>query len=149
METPPPLDTETFSNESGDYGIEVSLPDADAFLKIKETLTRIGVSSVKTKTLYQSCHILHKRGRYFIIHFKQLFKLDGKASNMDDADIARRNAIVKLLEEWNLLTIIDKERASMPLAPVSQIKILSFKEKNEWNLVQKYTIGSGKVEGNP
>lgn len=122
-------------------GIEVSLRQSDDFLKIKETLTRIGVSSSKNKILYQSCHILHKRGRYFIIHFKQLFILDGKASNLDDADIARRNTIANLLAEWNLLTILDKERAASPLAPINQIKIISYKDKDSWELVQKYTIG--------
>jgi len=123
-------------------GIEVILPNADAFLKVKETLTRIGVSSTKSKTLYQSCHILHKRGRYFIIHFKEMFKLDGKASSIDDADIARRNTIANLLEEWGLLTLADKEKSKHPVAPISQIKIISFKEKEEWSLVQKYTIGT-------
>jgi hypothetical protein len=123
-------------------GIEILLAKPDDFLKIKETLTRIGVSSSKSKVLYQSCHILHKRGRYFLIHFKELFKLDGKASNIDEADIARRNSIARLLEEWKLLTIIDKDRCASPLAPISQIKIISFKEKDEWELVQKYTIGS-------
>lgn len=123
-------------------GIEISLAKPDDFLKIKETLTRIGVSSSKSKILYQSCHILHKRGRYSILHFKELFKLDGKASNMDDADIARRNAIARLLEEWKLLTIIDVEKASSPVAPINQIKIIAFKDKGDWELVQKYTIGN-------
>jgi hypothetical protein len=123
-------------------GIEISLAKPDDFLKVKETLTRLGVSSAKSKILYQSCHILHKRGRYAILHFKELFKLDGKASNLDDADIARRNSIAKLLEEWKLVTILDKEKASHPLAPINQIKILSYKEKEDWQLIQKYTIGS-------
>lgn len=126
-------------------GIEVSLPDADAFLKVKETLTRIGVSSSKNKILYQSCHILHKRGRYVILHFKELFILDGKASNLDDADLARRNTIANLLAEWKLVSIIDKERASGPLAPINQVKIISYKEKNEWELVAKYTIGGNSA----
>ncbi len=121
-------------------GVEVTLPDADAFLKIKETLTRIGVSSTKSKILYQSCHILHKRGQYAILHFKELFKLDGKPSNIDETDIGRRNAIVKLLSDWELLTIISKEPL-VPLVPINQIKILPYKEKNEWELVAKYSIG--------
>lgn len=121
-------------------GVEVTLPDADAFLKIKETLTRIGVSSTKSKILYQSCHILHKRGQYAILHFKELFKLDGKPSNIDETDIGRRNAIVKLLSDWELLTIISKEPLA-PLVPINQIKILPYKEKSEWELVAKYSIG--------
>lgn len=126
-------------------GIEIQLAKPDDFLKIKETLTRIGVSSSKSKVLYQSCHILHKRGRYAILHFKELFKLDGKASNIDDADIARRNTIARLLEEWKLLTIIDKEKSAAPLAPINQIKIISYKEKDEWELIQKYTIGGNNI----
>lgn len=121
-------------------GVEISLTQADDFLKIKETLTRIGVSSSKNKVLYQSCHILHKKGRYAIVHFKELFKLDGKTANIDDSDIQRRNAIVKLLEQWGLLTILAKEK-SEPAAPINQVKILSFKEKTEWELVSKYNIG--------
>jgi hypothetical protein len=127
-------------------GIEVTLAKPDDFLKVKETLTRIGVSSSKNKILYQSCHILHKRGRYAILHFKELFKLDGKASNMDEADVARRNSIAKLLEEWNLLTIVDKEKIASPLAPINQIKIISYKEKGDWQLIQKYTIGGDKAK---
>jgi hypothetical protein len=138
------MTTATTSSEDifNGVGIEISLHKPDDFLKIKETLTRIGVSSSKNKVLYQSCHILHKRGRYAILHFKELFKLDGKASNMDDADVARRNSITQLLAEWNLLVILQKEKAASPLAPINQIKIISFKEKSEWELVQKYTIGS-------
>jgi hypothetical protein len=128
-------------------GIEIQLAKPDDFLKIKETLTRIGVSSSKSKILYQSCHILHKRGRYAILHFKELFKLDGKATNIDEADIARRNSIARLLEEWKLLTIIDAEKAALPLAPINQIKIISYKEKDEWELIQKYTIGSHQQIG--
>lgn len=126
-------------------GIEIDLPDEDAFLKVKETLTRIGVSSSKNKILYQSCHILHKRGRYAILHFKELFKLDGKPSNMDEADVARRNTIAFLLEEWKLVKIINPSPLAVR-APINQIKIISYKEKDDWELVQKYTIGgnSGK-----
>lgn len=127
----------------GGVGIEVTLPDKDAFLKVRETLTRIGVSSSKNKILYQSCHILHKRGRYVVLHFKELFKLDGKVSNLDDTDIARRNTIAKLLEEWKLVTIIEQDKLT-PLAPINQIKIIAYKDKHEWELVAKYTIGGKK-----
>lgn len=123
--------------------IEISLKEEDDFLKVKETLTRIGVSSRKEKILYQSCHILHKRGKYYLVHFKELFKLDSKPSNIDETDISRRNAIALLLEEWGLLkimnkTVIDEEN----VASLHQIKILPFKEKEEWELVTKYNIGS-------
>ncbi len=121
-------------------GVEISLASPDDFLKVKETLTRIGVSSSKSKILYQSCHILHKRGRYAIVHFKELFKLDGKTATIDESDIARRNAIVDLLSQWQLLTVIDTTPLA-PIAPISQIKILSYKEKDDWQLVAKYTIG--------
>jgi translational regulator len=131
----------------GGLGIEVILPDAEAFLKVKETLTRVGVSSAKSKTLYQSCHILHKRGRYFILHFKELFKLDGKASSMDDTDLARRNTIVKLLNEWGLLTIRNKTKEITPTVMISQIKIIPHKEKSEWVLIAKYSIGSHSKTG--
>lgn len=120
--------------------LEVSLPDPDAFLKVCETLTRIGVASKKDNTLYQSCHILHKQGRYFLVHFKELFCLDGKESNITNNDIERRNAIAVLLSDWNLLKIVDASKAE-PTASLSQIKILSYKEKKNWNLVSKYTIG--------
>lgn len=129
-------------------GIEVSLAKQDDFLKVKETLTRIGVSSSKNKILYQSCHILHKRGRYVILHFKELFKLDGKISNMDDADVARRNTIANLLEQWNLVKIIDKEKVATPQAPINQIKIISYKDKSDWQLIQKYTIGANSTKTN-
>jgi len=123
--------------------IEVLLEKEDDFLKVKETLTRIGVASRKDHKLYQSCHILHKQGRYFIVHFKELFALDGKPSdfyeNVDD--IARRNTIANLLEQWNLLTLVDGSKSSQPVADMSKIKILPFKEKDEWELVSKYTIG--------
>ena len=130
------------------YGIEnmleISFKENDDFLKIRETLTRIGVASRKDKTLYQSCHILHKRGKYYLVHFKELFALDGKESSITENDLARRNAIARLLEEWDLLSILDEEQSSTPLAPMSQIKVLPHKEKPEWNLVAKYNIGNAK-----
>ena len=130
------------------YGIEdmleISFKENDDFLKIRETLTRIGVASRKDKTLYQSCHILHKRGKYYLVHFKELFALDGKESSITENDLARRNAIARLLEEWDLLSILDEEKSSTPLAPMSQIKVLPHKEKPEWNLVAKYNIGTAK-----
>ena len=121
--------------------VEVSLEEQDDFLKVRETLTRIGVSSRKEKVLYQSCHILHKQGRYFITHFKELFALDGKPSNMSENDIQRRNAIARLLEEWGLIRILNPEVIGDNVAPLHQIKIISFKEKDEWQLVTKYNIG--------
>lgn len=121
--------------------VEVSLNEQDDFLKVRETLTRIGVSSRKEKVLYQSCHILHKQGRYYLVHFKELFGLDGKPSNLTDNDIQRRNAIATLLEEWGLLTILNPKVVEDNLAPLHQIKIISFKEKDEWELVTKYSIG--------
>ncbi len=126
-------------------GVEVSLNTDDDFLKIRETLTRIGVASRKDKILYQSCHILHKQGRYAIVHFKELFELDGKFSNFSDDDKGRRNVITKLLEDWGLIEILNKEKAKEPISPLSQIKILPFKEKDGWNLVPKYNIGKRKV----
>lgn len=126
--------------------IEVTLPEPDNFLKVKETLTRIGVGNEKTKTLYQSCHILHKQGKYFIIHFKQMFLLDGKSSNFSEEDRARLNTIANLLHEWELIDLVDMEKSRQPVAPLSQIKILSHKEKGEWNLVAKYTIGKKRSE---
>lgn len=124
--------------------LEVTLKDDQAFLKIKETLTRIGVSSKKEKKLYQSCHILHKRGKYYIVHFKELFLLDGLTANIDETDLGRRNTIAKLLEEWNLLTVVDKDRVNCILTPINQIKIIPFKEKTEWELCPKYHIGKSK-----
>jgi len=124
--------------------VEVSLGDQDDFLKVRETLTRIGVSSRKEKVLYQSCHILHKQGRYFITHFKELFALDGKPSNMTENDIERRNAIAKLLEEWGLVKILNPEVMGNNIAPLHQIKIIAFKEKDQWQLVAKYNIGVKK-----
>ena len=122
--------------------LEISFSENDDFLKIRETLTRIGVASRKDRTLYQSCHKLHKRGKYYLVHFKELFALDGKDSSINDNDIARRNAIARLLEEWKLLKIVDTVKASTPLAPMSQIKVLPHKEKDEWKLVAKYNIGA-------
>ena len=116
------------------------LEKEDDFLKVRETLSRIGVASKKDKTLYQSCHILHKQGRYFITHFKELFALDGKEADLTENDLKRRNAIAKLLSDWGLVKILDKS-IEEELAPMSQIKILSFKEKDEWTLVTKYNIG--------
>ena len=120
--------------------VEVVLTEQDDFLKVRETLTRIGVSSRKEKVLYQSCHILHKQGRYFIVHFKELFALDGKDSNITSGDIERRNAIAALLQDWDLLKIVSATKAENK-ASLSQIKVVSFKEKNQWNLVAKYNIG--------
>lgn len=124
-------------------GVEIALEDEDAFLKVRETLTRIGVSSRKEKVLYQSCHILHKQGRYVILHFKELFALDGKPSTITENDIQRRNAIVNLLEEWGLIKILPSELKKIEdnMAPLHQIKIISYKEKDQWQLVTKYTIG--------
>lgn len=121
--------------------VEVRLPDPQAFLKVKETLTRIGVASKKDKTLYQSCHILHKQGRYYLVHFKEMFMLDGKATDFSDEDKGRRNTITNLLSEWGLLTIVEPSKSREPLTPMNRIKIISYQEKNEWNLVQKYTLG--------
>jgi hypothetical protein len=122
--------------------IEVTLAEKDDFLKVRETLTRIGVASKKDKTLYQSCHILHKRGQYYIVHFKELFALDGKPTDISENDLSRRNAIVNLLEDWGLLTIVDKKQTETP-EPIflSQVKIISHKEKSEWQLTPKYNIG--------
>ena len=124
--------------------VEVKLRNEDDFLKVRETLTRIGVASKKEKTLYQSCHILHKQGRYFIVHFKELFALDGKPSNMSESDTARRNTISNLLKEWELVDLVRSEQTENPVAPISQIKVLPYKEKNEWELVAKYNIGKKK-----
>ena len=121
--------------------VEVTLNEQDDFLKVRETLTRIGVSSRKERVLYQSCHILHKQGKYYIVHFKELFALDGKPSNISENDIQRRNAIANLLEEWGLVKIINKAIMTDNIAPLHQIKIISFKEKDEWQLIAKYNIG--------
>jgi ribosomal 50S subunit-recycling heat shock protein len=128
--------------------LEVRLKQEDDFLKVKETLTRIGVASRKDKTLYQSCHILHKKGKYYIVHFKELFALDGKPTDFEENDLGRRNAIAKLLAEWGLIEIANKEfHEQEPVAPLSQIKIISYKEKSEWTLTAKYNIGK-KREAN-
>jgi chitinase len=124
--------------------VEVTLPNDESFLKIKETLTRIGIASKKDKKLYQSCHILHKQGKYYIVHFKELFMLDGKINNFSEEDQARRNTIVKLLEEWDLIGVVDANKTQEPVAPLSQIKILPYKDKDEWELVAKYSIGKKK-----
>jgi hypothetical protein len=124
--------------------VEVRIKDDDDFLKIRETLTRIGVASRKDKTIYQSCHILHKQGRYYIVHFKELFALDGKPSNFGDEDKGRRNTIANLIAEWGLVELVDKNKSAEPVAPLSQVKVLPHKEKNEWNLVAKYNIGKKK-----
>ena len=121
--------------------VEVTLNEQDDFLKVRETLTRIGVSSRKEKVLYQSCHSLHKQGQYYIVHFKELFALDGKPSNISENDIQRRNAIANLLEEWGLVKIINRKLLEDNIAPLHQIKIISFKEKDDWELIAKYNIG--------
>lgn len=122
-------------------GIEVKLRDTEDFLKVKETLTRIGIASKKDKTLYQSCHILHKQGRYAIVHFKEMFLLDGKPSDFSEEDRARRNTIANLLHDWELYDLVNEDKSASPTAPMTQIKVLSHKEKSDWNLVSKYTIG--------
>jgi hypothetical protein len=121
--------------------IEVLLKEPDDFLKVKETLTRIGIASRKTKILYQSCHILHKQGKYYIVHFKELFALDGKPTDFSDSDEGRRNTIVNLLAEWGLIKIATPDKTKEPVTPLSQIKVLPYKEKSEWELVTKYNIG--------
>lgn len=124
--------------------VEVKLQSEDDFLKIRETLTRIGVASRKDHKLYQSCHILHKQGRYYIVHFKELFLLDGKPSNFSEEDVARRNTIVNLLTEWGLVQQIDPRKTKEPVAPLAQIKVLPYNEKHDWELVAKYNIGRKK-----
>ena len=127
--------------------LEVTIKQPDDFLKVRETLTRIGVASRKDKTLFQSCHILHKQGKYYITHFKELFALDGKKSTLTVNDIQRRNTIALLLQDWNLIDVTEKSKVD-DKAPLSQIKVLPFKEKNEWNLVAKYNIGKKPEESN-
>ena len=121
--------------------VEVTLKEPEDFLKVRETLTRIGVASRKDKTIYQSCHILHKQGKYYIVHFKELFALDGKPTNFSDEDRGRRNTITNLLTEWGLVGIVETNSTAEFIVPLSQIKIISHKEKDEWNLVAKYNIG--------
>ena len=128
-------------NWTQEHMLEVGLKEPDDFLKVRETLSRIGVASRKERKLYQSCHILHKQGRYFITHFKELFALDGKQTNLSENDIARRNTIANLLKDWGLISIMGD---ASNVAPLSQIKVLSFREKNEWTLETKYNIGKRK-----
>lgn len=125
--------------------VEVLISEEEAFLKIKETLTRIGVASRKEKKIFQSCHILHKQGKYYIVHFKELFALDGKPTNFSEEDIGRRNTIAHLLEEWGLIDIVNHDSCKEPKTPLSQIKILSYKEKGDWELIAKYNIGRKKT----
>ena len=124
--------------------VEVVLNEPDDFLKVRETLTRIGVASRKEKKIYQSCHILHKQGKYYIVHFKELFALDGKNTNLSLNDVQRRNRIVQLLSDWGLITVVNADKIA-DLAPLNQIKVLSFKEKNDWTLESKYNIGRKKT----
>lgn len=129
-----------------DRMIEVLLNEPDDFLKVRETLTRIGVASRKEKKLYQSCHILHKQGKYYIVHFKELFALDGKHANLSINDVQRRNRIVRLLSDWGLISIVDEETVT-DIAPLNQIKVLAYKDKGDWLLEQKYNIGKkGKTQ---
>ena len=122
--------------------VEVKLKNSEDFLKVKETLSRIGLASKKDNTLYQSCHILHKQGRYYIVHFKELFLLDGKQADLSEGDIGRRNRIACLLDEWELIEVINYDMIDENMSPLNQIKIIPFKEKSKWNLVTKYTIGN-------
>jgi hypothetical protein len=124
--------------------VEVTLKEKDDFLKVRETLTRIGVASKKEKILYQSCHILHKQSKYYIVHFKELFSLDGKPTDFSENDVARRNTVVNLLSDWDLLGIVDKEKTKELTVSLSQIKIIPHKEKAEWQLIPKYNIGAKK-----
>ena len=124
--------------------LEITLKTEDDFLNIKETLTRIGVSSKKDMKLFQSCHILHKRGKYYIVHFKELFSLDGLPSDIDETDIGRRNMIAKLLQDWGLLSVVNVDKMNSILTPINQIKIISHKEKHDWELCPKYHIGKKK-----
>ena len=128
-------------NWTQEHMLEVGLKEPDDFLKVRETLSRIGVASRKERKLYQSCHILHKQGRYYIVHFKELFALDGKKTNLSENDIARRNTITTLLRDWGLVEILGEPS---PVAPLSQIKVLSYREKSEWTLETKYNIGKKK-----
>lgn len=137
------LENHTFTDDM----IEVTLRDPDDFLKVKETLTRIGVASHKEKKLWQSCHILHKQGHYFIVHFKELFRLDGRPANIQENDLQRRNSISQLLADWQLVDIINPELiAEVGVAPLRQIKVISFKDKGDWTLLPKYNIGVKKKE---
>ena len=140
--------TEPEVNWSADQMIEVSLNEPDDFLKVRETLTRIGVASRKEKKIYQSCHILHKQGRYYIVHFKELFALDGKRANLTQNDVQRRNRIIQLLCDWGLVTVINVEKI-IDIAPLNQIKVLAYKEKGDWVLETKYNIGKKKKVEEP
>ena len=128
---------------STDQMVEITLNEPDDFLKVRETLTRIGVASRKEKKIYQSCHILHKQGRYYIVHFKELFALDGKHANLTQNDVQRRNRIIQLLSDWGLITIMNESKIT-DIAPLNQIKVLAYKEKHEWILETKYNIGKKK-----
>jgi hypothetical protein len=127
--------------------VEVRIGEEEDFLKIKETLTRIGVASRKEKKLFQSCHIFHKQGKYYIVHFKEMFAIDGKLSNFSEEDKGRRNKIVELLQDWGLLKVIEEDKIKEPLASMSQIKIINHKEKSEWILEAKYNMGRKKLNG--
>ena len=140
--------TEPEVNWSADQMIEVSLNEPDDFLKVRETLTRIGVASRKEKKIYQSCHILHKQGRYYIVHFKELFALDGKRANLTQNDVQRRKRIIQLLCDWGLVTVINLEKVT-DIAPLNQIKVLAYKEKGDWVLETKYNIGKKKKVEEP
>ena len=122
--------------------VEVTFEERDDFLKIRETLSRIGIASRREQELFQSCHILHKRGKYYIVHFKELFQLDGKPTTIEESDIGRRNTICGLLQQWNLLKVVEPSRIQEPVVPLSQVKIIPYKEKTEWKLTTKYSIGS-------
>tara|TARA_R100001463_G_scaffold29381_1_gene66851 strand:+ start:1757 stop:2191 length:435 start_codon:yes stop_codon:yes gene_type:complete len=137
--------TEQTVDWSPDQMVEVSLGEPDDFLKVRETLTRIGVASRKEKKLYQSCHILHKQGRYYIVHFKELFALDGKRANLTSNDVQRRNRIAQLLADWGLIKILNADQIQ-DIAPLNQIKVLSYKDKGDWILETKYNIGRKKTE---
>ena len=134
---------DTIANWSPSDMLEITLNEPDDFLKVRETLTRIGIASRKENKLFQSCHILHKQGRYFIVHFKELFLLDGKKANLEESDLARRNTIATLLSDWGLVNLVDPSQAK-DKAPLRQIKIVSYREKSEWDLCQKYNIGTKK-----
>ena len=133
---------------SADQMIDVTLNEPDDFLKVRETLTRIGVASRKEKKIYQSCHILHKQGRYYIVHFKELFALDGKHANLTQNDVQRRNRIIQLLSDWGLITVLNADKIT-DIAPLNQIKVLAYKEKGEWILETKYNIGKKKKVEEP
>ena len=131
-------------NTSVDSLVEVTLNTSEDFLKVKETLTRIGIASVKDKKLFQSCHILHKQGKYYIVHFKELFALDGKTTNFSEEDEGRRNTIANLISQWDLVKIVDPKKTSQNIAPLSSIKVISYSDKSEWDLIAKYNIGRKK-----